>query len=127
MRPSSKDKSHMSTAIDSTARQWAMRLEEQEVSNKGVPLPAARAALARRLGVAPGTLENIRRGRTKGVRGWIVEALRNAMIRQIQSEMTRLSHELEIIRQGGARPDADEILEVQTALAAARQLIEETR
>lgn len=38
--------------------------------------------VARRLGVAPGTLWNIRKGRTKGIRAWVEQRLRAAVIRE---------------------------------------------
>jgi transposase-like protein len=100
MYPSPKDILPMSS-IDVAAREWVVRLEDAERKRSGSALPIARAAVARHLGVAPGTLENIRRGRTKGVRGWIADRLCAAVTEHIQFEIARLEHDLEVARHCG--------------------------
>jgi transcriptional regulator with XRE-family HTH domain len=100
--------------IDATARGWAMRLEDAERKRSGCTLPAARGAVAARLGVAPGTLENIRRGRTKGVRASIFERLCLAVADDIQGEIARLEHDLQVARQCVAGTRDGEIREMDS-------------
>ena len=103
---------------DTMPRAWVERLEKTEAARSGVPVTVARRAVARRLGVSPGTVENIRRGRTKGVRAWIADRVANAVIREIENEIRGLSHELQCARQCGLRTGEGEIDEIQADLAA---------
>jgi len=122
----SKDTSSMTTAAyDERARGWVTRLERAEKARTGCDLDEARETVASRLGVLPGSLENLRRGRTKGIRGWIYERLRAAMIVQLQHEIAAQKHELEMLIQGGSRPDSGEIQEVLAGLAALRLTLQE--
>ena len=122
----SKDISSMTTAVyDERARGWVARLERAEKARSGTDLDEARGEVATRLGVLPGTLENLRRRRTKGVRGWVYQRLRAAMIVQLQHEIAAQSHGLEMLVQGGARPDSREVQEVQTSLAALHRALSE--
>ena len=122
----SKDTSSMTTAAyDERARGWVTRLERAEKARTGCDLDEERETVASRLGVLPGSLENLRRGRTKGIRGWIYERLRAAMIVQLQHEIAAQKHELEMLIQGGSRPDSGEIQEVLAGLAALRLTLQE--
>ena len=112
----SKERDKMTA--DVLARQWVTRLEAREARATGATLPAARAAVARRLGVAPGTLENLRRGRTSGVRAWLAEKIAQAVVREIINEIQGLEHELAVARQCGARAGGSEIAEIEAGLAA---------
>lgn len=112
-------------SIDAQARSWVARLEYAEARRSGTIIPFARAALARRLGVAPGTLENIRNGRIKGLRHWIAERIRAAVIRELELEILRLEHDLFVARQSGAGAGSDEILAATASLEAARLALTE--
>ena len=105
-------------SADAMTRNWVEKLEKTEAARTGVPVTVARRAVARRLGVSPGTVENIRRGRTKGVRAWIADRVANAVIREIEAEIRGLSHELQIARQCGGRTGEGEINEIQADIAA---------
>ena len=105
-------------SADVLARHWVTRLEAREARKTGTTLPRARAIVARRLGVAPGTLENLRRGRTNGVRAWLAEKIAQAVVREIINEIRGLEHELAVARQCGARAGGDEIAEIEAGLAA---------
>ena len=72
-------------ALDEAARRWAGELEEREARRSGVSRVQARRIVARRTGLAPGTLENIKNRRTKGVRGWV-----SAFFRLPMSERSRM-------------------------------------
>jgi len=122
----SKDVSSMTTAVyDERARGWVTRLERAEKVRSGCALDEAREEVATRLGVLPGTLENLRRGRTKGIRGWIYQRLRAAMIVQLQHEIAAHSHGLEMLAQRGLRPDSGEVQEAKKSLAALRRVLGE--
>ena len=102
------------------------RLECAEMRT-GSALPVARASLARRLGVSPGTLESIRRGRVKRLAHDVFVALQRALEHQLEREIEAAKHELAILRATGARVDAAAVAEVDEALARAREIILEAR
>lgn len=112
----------MSSVEFDRPRFWLTRLEDLETRD-GSPLTVARARLARRLGVPLGTLENIKRGRSKGVRGWVESRLRDAVISALEAEVRTLSHEIDIARRTGLGPSEDQIREAETALEQARRLL----
>ena len=59
----------------------------------------ARVIIARMTKIQPGTLENIRRSRTKGVRAYVAEAIYQAVLNELSGEIKRLEHERFIIEQ----------------------------
>lgn len=107
-----------SAAIEETARHWTRELEAREASRAGVPIRVARRTVARRVGLAPGTLENIKLGRTKGVRAFVFEKIRAAFLREAENEVRRLEHELAMARQIGADARCDEVLQIIADRAA---------
>lgn len=106
------------------ARQWVEMLETTDARKTGGSSGEARQRVARRLGVSPGTLENVKRGRLKGLRVWVVDRIREAVVREIEAEIARLVHELEIVRQAGCDPRDPDFLAAAAALETARALME---
>ena len=90
-------------------------------------LPIARAAVARRVGGAVGTLENLRRGRIKGVRAWIAEALRDALVKELKSEIAAHEHELAILLAGARHPDRHEVAEIEAGVTALKDRLQDVR
>ena len=86
--------------FDDSARKWARLLEDRE-TGRGHPLPVARQTLARRIGVSAGTLENLRRGRIKGVRAFVFEKIRLAYLAELQRQKELLRHEIAIAQAKG--------------------------
>jgi ABC-type phosphate transport system auxiliary subunit len=122
--PSSKDKAAMtSAAFDHSANNLARALEDRVRSQQGVSLSAARAIVARRLNLLPGTLENLRRNRIKDVRQRVADRLRAAYLRELEREHAGLEHELACLKATGARLNSDEITEVETDLAKVREAL----
>jgi hypothetical protein len=113
----------VSGVLDDEARHWVKGLERREIDRAGCCVPVARRAVARRIGVAPGTLENIGRRRCKGVRGWLVEVLRQAFANELQREIERLTHEREMVLRRGDDIGARQAREVQAHLDAARRVL----
>ena len=111
--------------ISMNAQRMVCDLEEREARRAGLTLANARCVIARRLGASPGTLENIRRDRVKSPRAWLVDRVRALFIAELQSEIRRLEHELDLARQSGAHPAGDEMAEAETLLARAKTLIGE--
>ena len=107
----------MSTAI--TLAQTLERRERTRVSS----LAAARQRLADKLKIGVGTFENLVRGRVKRVDAAIRDRLHALLVRELEAEITRLSHELEIARQCGAHLACEQVGEIETHLAKARSLL----
>lgn len=103
-----------------TAREWARRLEAREAKRSGHPIAVARASVARRVGISPGTLENLRNGRLKTVAVHIFAGLRAAIERDIQAEIDALETELVAARSAGLDVSAAPLRAAEAALVAAR-------
>lgn len=108
---------------DIRVRQWARDLEDRESLRSGQPLPVARKAVAQRAGVPAGTLENIRRNRVKGLRGWVRDRIQQLVVRELEAEIQRLNHELEIVLSCSAEPDGDAVITARAAIETAREVI----
>jgi hypothetical protein len=108
-----------------TVNRLARAIEDQEARRLGIPVPLARMRVANRIGVAPGTLENLRRMRTKIVPHWLMNRLRAEFVLVLQSEIQRLEHEIHIARQTGADHRDDMLASAEAQLAAARQVFDE--
>jgi hypothetical protein len=83
----------------------------------------ARQNLARKLQVGVSTVEHLVRGRAKRIDAVIRDRLQALLVRELESEIVRLTHELEIARQGGTHLASDKISEIETHLAQARALL----
>jgi transposase-like protein len=102
------------------AAAWAKALEDRERARSGTKLPEARAAVAQRIGVPPGTLRNLRKQRVKGVAAHWYERLRAAVVHDLQAEMARLQHEQDILTQAGVDPRSNEAAAVVAGISAVR-------
>lgn len=102
---------------------WAERLEKQEAERRGMSRRDVRPFLASKIGLLPGTLENIINRRIKEPRQRIVDGVRNAFIREMEDEIRCLHHEIFMAVQSGARPDDDEIIAAKTHIETAKRLI----
>ncbi len=123
--PRKMEKSAMTAvSFDGLARQWVADLERKEAGRLSLPVADARPSLARRLGVPVGTLEGLKRDRTKGVKAWVFERLRAAIITETQREIARCQHELEVALQAGLDPRCDEMAALESAIARAKKLME---
>lgn len=104
-------------AFDDQARHWARELENAEARRRGEPVERVRPLLARRLGIAPGTFENLRRDRLKGVRAWVYHALRDAYLAERERQHRALLHDIE--RTKAVCGSADPVVAEVEALVAA--------
>lgn len=114
------------TDID-TALSWTKRLEGIERTRSGLPAEEVRPIVARRVGVAPGTLENIHRKRIKEPRKSLMDKLRSALVRELEAEAMRYEHEAQILIQTGSDPRNGEIAEVVAGLAKIRETLRGVR
>lgn len=119
----SKLTDEISMSADVIARRWLGRLEQSEAQRSGAGLASARHSVARRLGLPAGTLENIRRGRSKSILVWVQARLQAAIVRELEAEIARCRHELDLAYQSGARPGSPEMLEAEAHLVAAREAL----
>ncbi|MDQ2079506.1 hypothetical protein RA307_04870 [Xanthobacteraceae bacterium Astr-EGSB] len=114
----------MNATVDiATASRFVATIEDVEARRLGVNTIEARRAVASRCGIAPGTLENLRRERAKVVPHWIMARVRAAFIAILQSEIQRLEHDITIARQVGLDDRDDDLAAAAAQLVAAKTLI----
>lgn len=108
--------------VMSSATAIARSLERQERGRTG-SVQRARQSLASKLRIGIGTFENIVRGRVKRIDAAIRDRLQALLVQELEREIMRLSHELEIARQSGAHLASEQVGEIETHLAAARSIL----
>jgi len=102
---------------------WANRLIEAEATKSRTKLPVARTVVAQRLGVLPGTLESLHRGRIKRISDHLANSLRGAICNELTAEITRLEHELLLARAGNTYASDDQIQAAAAALEQAKRIL----
>lgn len=76
---------------------------------------ARRQAVARKARTAPGTIQNIQRGRLKVVERWEAN-IRAALIRLLENEIAKAQHELTVARLSADRMDSPAVVAAETDL-----------
>jgi len=107
----------------STVNRYVESIEKTEARRRGIKEAEARPLIAGRIGISPGTLENLRRMRTKIVPNWLMNRVRAELISVLQSEIQRLEHEIIIAKAIGQDHRDDLLAEAETSLASARQIL----
>lgn len=83
------------------AQAYERLLVDKEAARSGQSSNAARRRVASKVGIAPGTLENLRRGRLKDVTAYIYAKLHASVIAELEAELRHVEHELAIARAAG--------------------------
>ena len=109
-----------SAAYLDRARVWTRALEDGEASRSGTKVSEARLVIARQTSIAPGTLENIRKGRLKTIAVDVYDRLRASVIRKLESELQHVQHELQVARQTGVDPRSEHFQSAQASEARIR-------
>jgi len=86
-------------------------------------LQTARESVARKIGVPPGTIQNIQRDRIKFVER-IEAKVRAAFMRMLEQEISKATHELEIAGRASDRADTAAIFAADAAVQNAKKMIE---
>ena len=92
-------------------------LVQQEARRRGTK-DGVNVHVGRAVGAAPGTIENIMRGRLKRVEGWLRDALRARVVRELESEIVRLQHEIAVLKQAGVDPRSNQMSAARADLSA---------
>lgn len=103
----------------SLAEDWATALERLEAQRLGESRSRARPVVSRKTGVAVGTLYSLARRRLKTITNDTLRRLGNGLIAELQRELGRIEHELQIHTQIGTHVDSGEVL----SLVQSRQKI----
>lgn len=107
----------MSTAV--AVAKDLQRRERLRVSS----IEIARRRLAGKLRIGVGTFENLVRGRVKRIDAAVRDRLQALLVHELEQEMARLTHELEMARQGGAHPASQHMGAITAHLEQARALL----
>lgn len=103
-------------AVQESIAGFADQLVRAEMRS-GLKRPDAERAIARRIGVAPSSLETLRRGRLKNVDG-IGTKIRKALISEFERQIQTLEHKLAVARAMDRPIDFDA---VETLLGMAKE------
>lgn len=82
---------------DVAAREWVLSAIRRESARSGLRKSLVRTAIAGRIGISSGTIENIERDRLKGLKSWVRDRIQDYAIRCIEKEIRLLSNELAIV------------------------------
>jgi len=113
----------VSIAPSISARDLAREFIHQDAASCGGVEPAKRA-LARRLGVAPGTIKNMAGGRLKRICADVFARMKAEQIRRLNISLQKAEHELQVSRACGVDPRSIEFLALEAAVEAARKVRE---
>ena len=98
------------------------RLIKDERRERGLSVAVARESIALAAGVAPGTLENLERGRLKYRYNEVVSRLSALLVRKLERKMGELEIEIMAARMFGD-PHSPDVLGAAAALETARGLL----
>ncbi|MFG1340394.1 hypothetical protein [Xanthobacter autotrophicus] len=105
--------------VDRAAKR-GLRLRDLLAGRFGVPARDAASLAARRVRIGAGTFENICRGRLKGIEAHINDKLREALARELCSEIERHADELAQLLADGAGADSREVQEISQMVTRLR-------
>lgn len=94
----------------SLAEDWATALERLEAQRSGESRSRVRPVVSRKTGVAVGTLYSLARKRLKTITNDTLRRLGNGLIAELQRELGRIEHELQVHTQIGTHLDSGEVL-----------------
>ena len=97
------------------------RTIHQEMVDRGLKWPEAAKVIAREIGVLPGSIENLCRGRLKHI-DRIAGQVNAFLIRKIEQRISSLERELAIAKAMGASPQID-LDRAEAALQQAREAL----
>jgi hypothetical protein len=113
----------VSIAPSINAQTMARQFIAEDAPRHGGHQPAQRA-LARKLGVSPGTLRNLAGGRLKRICVDLFARLKGEELRRINITLARAAHELEMARAIGVDPRSPEFRALEAAAHAAKTVME---
>ena len=118
VHPKIRDSSSMQGSVATLADQ----LVRSEMLLSGAKRCDAEKTVARKAGVLPGTMENLRRGRLKHAHG-IGERLRGLLVAQIERQIAALETEVRIARETSFGAVEADVVGAEIALKKARECL----
>ena len=110
------------TAMPISAVEIADSLVRREMASMGVKRPEAERNLARRAGLAPSAIENLRRGRLKSDET-IGRKLQRLAVQYLERQIAALEAELAIARASAGADHEPDLASAEAAIARARQAL----
>lgn len=112
----------VSLAPSLDARDLTRQFVNEDARTCGGSQPAQRA-LARRLGVSPGTVRNVAAGRLKRICVDFYARLKAEQIRRLSAAISKSEHDLHVARSMGLDPRCPEFQALEAAAKAARKMM----
>jgi hypothetical protein len=98
------------------------RLVREAMLERNMKKPDARKVVAREIGVTPGTLENLSRGRLVNI-DRIAARINAYAVKRIHRQIARLEHDIKVARVVAAGTDLPDFDAAQAALEKAKSLM----
>lgn len=114
-----RDENMSAVALARSTAQALVATEERKTRSRML----AYGNVAGRVGRSATWLRNLLADRLSRVDGEIKRRLDALLIREIEAEIARLTHDLELARQSGEHPAGSHYSEIETCLARARALL----
>lgn len=115
----------MTAGVMDNARVIAAGCERREQDRNGGTRHEARARVARRMGVMPGTLYNLAANRLKKLDDAFRNRLTAYAVADLEREIEGHRHALELVRALGAPKDPETVRRIKAALESAQALYDE--
>lgn len=105
------------------AKVWTTLLEDLEAKRSGRNVSEARVTVASHLRVAPGTLANLRNRNPKTIKTSVYQRVRNAVIRALGEELSRVEHTRQVAIQSGLDPRSGEMQSISSRRSLLREAL----
>lgn len=113
------------TSDEAYAAYLVGRMEKKAADRSGRSRQDVRPDVARKIGISPGTIENLLRKRIKAITTNVYRSIVAAADRELRREIARLEHERKIIAEKAGDAGRIDIGKVEAALEAAREALGE--
>ncbi len=113
------------TSDEAYAAYLVGRMEKKAADSSGRSRQEVRPDVARKIGIAPGTIENLLRKRIKAITTNVYRSIVAAADRELRREIARLEHERTILAAKAGDAGRIDIGKVEKALEAAREALGE--
>lgn len=116
-----RSKNDTGVAMGTAAAAASSLVGREEVRSRSRMI--AYRAVGAKIGMSATWVRKLVAGGVKAINADVKKRIDDLLVRELEAEIARLTHELEMARQSGAHPASLMVGEIETHLAAARKLM----